>query len=480
MAIIWSWCSGCLEPRFRMHFIKRIFVVGAILLAVTAAHAALIAPAKITGPVPVTAQSGEPFRGMNEKPVAGPGLPLPVLQPYGYVEAEYFVSGTVDGRPFETALLVRKPKDPAKFSGVVAVETLHAQGAIPFWGLHDVLMGGGHGWVMVVSQRSALEAFNRKSNPSRYASLQIPEAPAASGNPVASGPQDAISQQIMSQVGALLKSNASNGPFAGMKVKYLIMGGSSQTGMTTLRYIQESHASARLPNGKPIYDGYLPMEAFAVGPITGGDAAVIHVVGEGDFGLFRAFSRGAEFTIRADSDAPNDRFREYEFPAASHVPTRGIADPKVIFATLDNVMLPGEHLSQFPTPPFYSATLVNLIDWITRGVSPPKAPPIEMANGEIVRDQYGNAKGGVRTPYVDLPTVRYIASAPAAEPANMARRMIGLQEPIPTEQLQSMYKSRAEYLKRFDHEIDRLVAQRWLQTHDGDELKAEEAANPPF
>ncbi|MGO9932334.1 MAG: alpha/beta hydrolase domain-containing protein [Steroidobacteraceae bacterium] len=464
-----------------MQILKPASVVGAILASITPAYSSGISPAKITGPIPVTAQSGEPFRGLNEQPVAGPGLPLPVLQPYGYVEEEYFVSGTVDGKPYATSLLVRKPKDPAKFSGVVAVETLHAQGAIPFWGQRDVLMPGNHGWVMVVSQRSALEAFNKKSNAARYASLQIPEAPAAaSANPMAPGPQDAISQEIMSQVGALLKSNASNGPFAGMKVKYLIMGGSSQTGMTTLRYIQESHAKARLPDGKPIYDGYLPMEAFALGPLTGGDAAVVHVVGEGDFGLFRAFSRGAAFTIRADSDAPNDRFREYEFPAASHVPTRGIADPKVIFPTLENVVNPGEHLSQFPSPPFYNAALVNLINWISKGISPPKAPPIEMANGEIVRDEYGNAKGGVRTPYVDLPTVRYIASAPAGEPANMVRRMIGLQEAIPAEKLQSMYKSRAQYLMRFDEEIDRLVAQHWLQSKDGEQLKADEAKNPPF
>jgi hypothetical protein len=463
-----------------MQMINLASVVGAILASITPVYAAGVSPAKITGPIPVTAQSGEPFRGMNEQPVAGPGLPLPVLQPYGYIEEEYFVSGSVDGKPYETALLVRKPKDPAKFSGVVAVETLHAQGAIPFWGQRDVLMGGGHGWAMVVSQRSALEAFNKKLNPTRYASLQIPEAPATSANPMAPSPQDAISQEIMTQVGALLKSNASNGPFARMKVKYLIMGGSSQTGMTTLRYIQESHAKARLPDGKPIYDGYLPMEAFPIGPITGGNAAVIHVVGEGDFGLFRALGRGAAFTIRADSDAPNDRFREYEFPAASHVPTRGIADPKVIFATLSNVTIPGEHLSQFPTPPFYSATLINLINWVTKGVSPPKAPPIEIANDEIVRDEYGNAKGGVRTPYVDLPTVRYIASAPAGDSTNPARRMIGLQEAIPAEKLQSMYNSRAEYLKRFDQEIDRLVAERWLQPKDGEQLKADEAKNPPL
>jgi hypothetical protein len=463
-----------------MQIFKPTFALGAIVAFLTPANASGISAAKITGPIAVTAQSGEPFRGLNEQPVAGPGLPLPVLQPYGYVEEEYFVSGMVDGKPYATSLLVRKPKDPAKFSGVVAVETLHAQGAIPFWGLRDVLMPSGHGWVMVVSQRSALEAFNKKSNAARYAALQIPEAPATSASPMASSPQDAVSQEIMSQVGALLKSNAVNGPFSGMKVKYLIMGGSSQTGMTTLRYIQESHAKARLPDGKPIYDGYHPMEAFATGPITGGDAAVIHVVGEGDFGLFRSFSRGTAFTIRSDSDAANDRFREYEFPAASHVPTRGIADPKVIFATLDNVINPGEHLSQFPSPPFYKATLVNLINWITKGVSLPKAPPIEMANGEIVRDEYGNAKGGVRTPYVDLPTVRYTASAPAGEPANMVRRMIGLQEAIPAEKLQSMYKSRTDYLKRFDQEIDRLVAERWLQLKDGEQLKADEASNPPL
>ena len=455
-------------------------LVGALMATLAPAQAAPIAPATIAGPIPVTVQSGEPFRGLNEQPVAGPGLPLPVLIPYGYVEEEYFVSGTVDGKPYTTALLVRKPKDPAKFSGVVAVETLHAQGAIPFWGLREVIMPRGHGWVMVVSQRSALETFNKKSNPARYASLQIPEAAGAPANPMGSGPQDAISQEIMSQAGALLKSNASNGPFAGMTVKYLIMGGSSQTGMTTLRYIQESHAKARMPDGKPIYDGYLPSEAFANGPISGGDAAVIHVVGEGDFGLFRAFSRGAAFTTRADSDAPNDRFREYQFPAASHVPTRGIADPKVIFATLSNVMNEGEHLSQFPSAPFYRAAFVNLVAWVTRGVSPPRAPPIEMANGEFVRDEFGNVKGGVRTPYVDLPTVRYIASAPTTDANNIARRMIGLQEPIPADKLHSLYKSRAEYLKRFDQAIDQLVAQRWLLAQDGEQLKAEEAKSPPF
>src|SRR3974390_2829283 len=104
-----------------MQMINLASVVGAVLATLAPAYAASVLPAKITGPIPVTAQSGEPFRGMNEQPVAGPGWPLPVLQPYGYIEEEYFVSGTAEGSLWEPALLVRKPKDPSKFSGVVAV-----------------------------------------------------------------------------------------------------------------------------------------------------------------------------------------------------------------------------------------------------------------------------------------------------------------------------------------------------------------------
>lgn len=435
----------------------------------------------VEGPIAVTAASGEPFRGANEQPVAGPGLPLPVLQPFGYVEEEYFVSGTVDGRPYKTALLVRKPRDAKKFSGVVAVETLHAQGAIPFWGLHDVMMPYGHAWAMVVSQRSALEMFLKKGNATRYGTLDIPLAAGPAQNMLAAGAQDTISQDILTQVGALLKSPVAGGPFAGLKVKYLIMGGSSQTGGTTLRYIQQSHARARMPDGRPVYDGYLPSEAFTSGALSGGDAAVIHVVGEGDFSLFRSIARGFDITLRGDSDAPNDRFREYQFPAASHVPTRGISDPLAIFPTLSGVMQPGEKLSQFPSPPFYQMAFVNLVQWVTKGVKPPHAAPLEMVNGEILRDEHGNARGGVRTPWVDLPTARYTASAPLpAGSNNMFRRMIGLQEPFPADKLHALYGTRTDYLKRFDREIDRLVKERWLLRADGEKLKADERKNPPL
>jgi hypothetical protein len=53
-----------------------------------------------------------------------------------------------------------------------------------------------------------------------------------------------------------------------------------------------------------------------------------------------------------------------------------------------------------------------------------------------------------------------MAMAPTAEGDNPLRRMIGLQEPFSPEKLRGLYQSRADYLKRFDREINHLVAQR--------------------
>jgi hypothetical protein len=432
--------------------------------------------------VPITAQSGDRYRDRSEAPIAGPGLTSPTLTPYSYVEEEYFASGDVDGKPYRTLLLVRKPKDPAKFSGVVAVETLHLQGTCPFWPFYkDTVMSGGHGWVMVVSQREPLEMFVKKSNAARYASLQIPEAVGDAGNLIAPGPQDVISRQIMTQIGALLKKNDGDAPFAGMSVQHLIMGGVSQTGLHALRYIREAHPKARMPDGKPVYDGYFPSEAFLPTQSSGGDAAVIQVIGEGDFGLFRRLGLTLDHASAAhrDSEAPSDRYRVYQFPASSHVPTRGMTDPKRVLGPSGGLK-PGEQLSQFPLLAFYRTAFINLIDWIATGIAPPKAPPIEILHGEIVRDQFGNAKGGVRTPYVELPTARYIAMAPMAEGDNPLRSMIGLQEPFSSERLRSLYQSRADYLKRFDQEMERMVSERWLLPKDGQTLKAEEAKIPEF
>ncbi len=448
---------------------------------------------KLTGPVPITTETGEPYRG-NYGTSAQTPIPA-ILESYGYVEEEYFISGTVDEKPYKTSILVRKPKDPAKFSGAVTIETIHMSGGLPFWGLvNEALVPAGHAWIAVASQRMSLNVI-KQANPARYESLQIPAASAQSQNMMnmLTGGADAkISQAILTQIGALVKSNLKDGPLSGLNVKYLVMGGESQTGMVTLGYIKEANPTALMPDGKPIYDGFFPQAAFLPEPISGGQSAVIHAVGEGDFTLFKSMSsmvpsnsnnRNDNFGFREDSDAPNDRYRYYQYPGVAHVPTRGMDNPQSVVPFLTATVNDDEKLSQIPTVAFYKGAFVLIMDWVTKGITPPHAPPIEMVNGVVQVDEFGNAKGGVRSPYFDMPTARYIASAPITGQqgqAGMMRAMLGLEEKFPADKLKSLYKSRTKYLKAFNKGIDKMVAERWIMAEDGKTLKEEEAENPPF
>jgi hypothetical protein len=302
------------------HLARRDMLLGTAVVSASVAlpmtvRAAPLATAQAIGPIVVKPGTNEPYRGENEQPVAGPGLPPPDLAAHDYVEDEYFVAGMVGGQHYKTSMLVRKPRDPRKFSGLVAVETIHAQGAVPLWGNKKVWMTGGHGWVGVGSQLIALRDHIQKANPSRYSSLALPIAhtPASANLMVmmSGGAQDMISQEIMTQVGRLLKGNVRSGPFAGMPVLRLLMGGASQTGGTTLRYIAQSHSGARLANGKPVYDAYLPQMAFPAEPLPMIDAVVVHPCTEGD--LMNALSQSRRIGYREDSDGPTP-YRHYPPP----------------------------------------------------------------------------------------------------------------------------------------------------------------------
>jgi hypothetical protein len=229
-----------------------------------------------------------------------------------------------------------------------------------------------------------------------------------------------VSNAILSQVGALLKSDPPVGPFGSVRVTHLIMGGSSQTGGTTLGFIRVAHAGARMPDGR---------------------AAVVHALGEGDIMGGRPLGYR-----RPDGDEPNDRYRLYEIVAASHVPTRAYESAAEIFPLLADADPASGELSQFPAAMPYMAAVHNLIEWVTKGIAPPRAERIETdASGEIVRDEYGNARGGVRLSHVDVPFATYIAST-AGE--TMFQRMIGLQVPFSKEQLATLYPTHDDYVAK--------------------------------
>ena len=70
-------------------------------------------------------------------PIEGPGAMSPGLRElpkgadlgdFNYITKEYFVSGTANGKPYTTRIVVRQPKDLKKFRGIVVSEIMHSSG----------------------------------------------------------------------------------------------------------------------------------------------------------------------------------------------------------------------------------------------------------------------------------------------------------------------------------------------------------------
>src|SRR6516162_6000415 len=143
-------------------------------------------------------------------PIEGPGIMVPGLRElpkgadladFNYVAKEYFVSGTANGKPYTTRIVVRQPKDLKKFSGIVVSEIMHSSGnSWMFFNTHTYVMSQGDIHVEIASQKAPTENSIVKANPERYKSLSIADA--------------AQVNEITAQIGALIKTTAKDGPFA--------------------------------------------------------------------------------------------------------------------------------------------------------------------------------------------------------------------------------------------------------------------------
>jgi Alpha/beta hydrolase domain len=233
-----------------------LFVVGVAALCALSAvgqrgfAARMVVLPKITGPIPVTSYS-YPF--MSADHAAEPFD----LSKVGYVEKEYFVSGranvydyasngglkirTADA-PYTTRILVRYPTDPRRFSGNVNVELLNPSDKYDedlVWDLtRNYLIENGDAYVGITSKPVAAE-FLKRFEPKRYAALswanplpgnQTCKNPGPALLPGHSSPrtEDGLIWDIVTQVGALLRSQSPTNPLANLRVRYLYQTAYSQ------------------------------------------------------------------------------------------------------------------------------------------------------------------------------------------------------------------------------------------------------------
>ena len=385
-------------------------------------------------------------------PVTGPGpmfeslmalAPEDDMAHFKYEAKEYFVSGNANGQPYKTRVVIRKPADPRKFSGLVLAESMHPSGnAWMFHFTHTYSMKSGHiGLDILTTTHVPFVEFNKE----RYAELQVGQGQAS---------------EILAQVGALIRSMQSGNPLAGLPLRKVILAGTSASAATLIGYLQ-AHMVYRLPNMKPIYDGFLPTSTGAT--IRQIDVPMIQVPTLTEVA-------GGNATQRADGDEPGNQFRLYEFVGMAHIDSR---DAAAYYPD------PCKHpISRFPFAAYMSVALNHLWQWVDKGTTPPRAERIQLDrnadnDGSLMAlDEHGNPKGGIRNPYVDVPAKKYavrnegaVPPIPNAHPfvavrdvaaRNQLCGLAGYEVAFTQEQLKKLYKSKKDYQTKVARRLEEL------------------------
>jgi hypothetical protein len=386
--------------------------------------------AEVTGPGPMfdSASSLPPGKGVTAS---------------GYVAQEYFVSGTANGEPYTTRLVVRKPADNAKFSGLVLAEAMHGSGAAHIFEFTSIYtMASGHAAVEVLTTSPAqFVALNAV----RYKGLKL------------NGTQ---TNEILAQVGSLVRG----GSLVGGPVRKMVLAGTSMTAGVLINYLP-AHMVYRTPQMQRIYDGFMPMSNGAL--VRDVDVPVIHVP--------TMHEVSGNITNKQDADEAGKQYRLYEFSGMGHIDTRDSARMKP-----NPCALP---LSMFPVQAYMAVALDHLFKWVDKGIVPPRADRIWLDRNQhndgsnMALDEHGNPRGGIRTTYVDVPTLTYTIRPAAANPVvpnaspyiaaggqNAANQMCGLstsQTAFTPDKLKSLYKTKQAYVKAVETRLTALEKAGW-------------------
>ena len=398
------------------------------------------------------------------KAVTGPGPMFAALHPlppnedlarFKYVTQEYFLSGIAQGQPYTTRLVVRRPADPKKFSGIVVAEPMHPTGNDwMFYFMRTHLMSQGHIAVEVATGSVPLFV---QANPERYKDLEI-------GNTQAN--------EILAQAGFLLKSDRPEGPLEGLTMRKMILAGTSASAAAVVAYLP-AHMIYRGEEMNPIYDGFLPTSIGGNNTIMQVDVPVVQMPTMTE--VVNGAASGNRYR-RPDGDAPGDQFRIYEVAGMAHIDSRvnPIYEPN-----------PCKYpMSQFPEGLGLAAGLEHLIQWVDKGTIPPGAEYVMVDNDTsndksvLALDANGNPTGGVRNPYVDVPAYQYIApnepeEPPVSNPSPMVTALgpggpalfcgiAGYQLPLPPDRMKALYRNRNDYRRKVEQRTNALIKEGWI------------------
>jgi hypothetical protein len=427
-------------------------------------------------------------------PILIPAYPLETV---GYTEQEFLVEGVArsfaltgdraaDGRwtvkedaeaPYVTRIIVRRPVDPAAFSGMVAVEWNNVSAGMdvsPDWSLlQRELTGRGHIWVGVSAQKAGIDGGGLTEGlhlkvlaPDRYGLLKHPG--------------DAWSFDIFSQVGALLRS-PSAAALGVPGTERLIALGESQSAFFLVTYIDGFFVHGRGASGADLGGVFRPgSQPGSAAPERIRDDARVPVL------VLQSETDVIVLGGGAPAQPDGEHVRLWEMAGAAHVDTYTLAasardDGRLAPAAFAELMKPTtQFIFQTTETPFNAgpqqhyigqAALDALVTWAAGGPPPPRAPRLELdAEQHLVPGEHGIARGGIRTPWVDVPTATLSGLGQTGEGFAF---LAGRTDPFDQRTLEQLYPGGlADYLNRFAASLDATIAAGFLRPDDRAEILA--------
>jgi hypothetical protein len=410
--------------------------------------------------------------------------PEPDLAARGYDEEEYVVSGTArayladdlpaDGRfalrdgeraDYATRVVVRRPVE-ATASGTLVAEWLNVSSgadAAPDWTfVAEEVLRSGHAWAGVSAQHVGVEGGG-----GLVALADLPPAPGLRrGDPDRYGalhhPGDAFAYDVFTQAARAVRDL--------LGAERVLAVGESQSAFCLTTYVNGVQPLTGLADGFLVHSrraapaplgragaALSAADAAGLGPVRirdDLDVPVLVVQTEGDL-----YDRIAYLPGRHPD---SERVRVWEVAGAAH------ADHYVIgeLESLLGLPVPVNRGQQWAV---LRAALRHLDRWARGGAAPPAAPPLETTDDDCVRDEHGLARGGLRTPAVEVPT--QVLSGRAWPGASLGAGLFGSTTPLAG--VEDLYDSADAYLASYAAATDAAVAAGHVLAEDRDALLAE-------
>jgi hypothetical protein len=421
------------------------------------------------------------------------------LKQHGYERKEFFFKGTAnayintaplesDGRwqvepsgeiaDYKSRMVVYRPTDPAAFNGTVIVEWMNVSSGMDTptaWiNLHTELMRRGYAFVGVSAQYVGIEGGDiplpkviplclavKCAIPPRYRSL--------------SHPGDSFSYDIFHHAAQLVRYPQEVNPLGTLTPQRVIATGQSQSAHRLITFMNA------LGKTTDVFDGYFIHSRLGTGIeselITGGSAplsqapqadidppTVVRMRNDLEIPVINLQSETDQIPLNALASRQEDSefFRLWEVAGSAHADTyvgnSGLQDAgnnvktATIFLSRYSVPVVGkcpDNINSAPQHHFIAkAAMKALNSWVADGTPAPSFPRLEVnsAGDGFENDEFGNALGGVRSPYLDVPTARLSGFNNAEFPRDKLCVLFGSTEMFNADTLHALYPTHADYV----------------------------------